>query len=219
MSLLVQNRKMQKTSGAGIRVYNWTIRAGLSCPYAGECNKPGNCYAQSGAYQFPAVRAKHTANLELTKTEFFVPAMIAEIRRALLTCTKKGMGLVIRIHDAGDFYSMEYLLKWIAIIMEFPNVTFYCYTKSVPLFKRLPGIRPFNFIVNYSMGGIADKWVDETSDRHVHIFESENELVQAGYIRNDDTDALAFEPGITRIGLVARWKMRPTYMGRLPVAV
>jgi len=213
MSLLTQNSKMKKTSGKYLRVMNWSIRAGVSCPYAGACNKPGKCYAQSGMYNYPVVRAKHEANLELTKTDFFVPQMKAEIQRCLELATKQRQTLVIRIHDAGDFYSMEYLLKWLEIIGEFPDVLFYCYTKSAVLFKRLPGVKPFNFVVNYSMGGIADRWVDETTDRHVHIFASEEELLAAGYVRNDVDDSLAFEPGVRRIGLVARHGITPTYKG------
>ena len=211
--LLTQNSKMRKTGNAKVRVFNWTIRAGVSCPYAGACNKVGTCYAQSGAYQFGNVRRKHEANLEFTKSPFFVRSMTTEIGRISKRLAKQGITMVVRIHDAGDFYSMDYLLNWIEIIRAFPNVTFYCYTKSVPLFKRLPGKLPWNFVVNYSMGGIADRWVDETSDRHVHIFESEEQLVAAGYTRNDEDDHLAFEPGIVRIGLVARWKMVPTWKG------
>jgi len=209
--LLTQNSKMRKTGSDTVRVFNWTIRAGVSCPYAGACNKVGTCYAQSGAYQFGNVKRKHEANLEFTKNEFFVRSMTTEIGRISKRLAKQGITMVVRIHDAGDFYSMEYLLKWLTIINEFPNVTFYCYTKSVPLFKRLPMTRPFNLIVNYSMGGIADRQVNEDTDRHVHIFESEEQLVAAGYTRNDEDDHLAFEPGITKLGLVARWKMVPTW--------
>lgn len=219
MGLLTQNSKMSKTSTAYLRVMNWSIRAGVSCPYAGDCNKPGKCYAQSGMYNYPTTKAKHEANLALTKTDFFVPQMKAEIQQYLNTATKKKQTLVIRIHDAGDFYSLDYLLKWLEIINEFPGVTFYCYTKGAVLFKRLPGKLPFNFVVNYSMGGLADRWVNQNTDRHVHIFATEEELLAAGYVRNDADDSLAFEPSVTRIGLVARHGIAPTYKGPLSVAV
>lgn len=211
MGLLTQNTKMKKTGSENVRVLNWTIRAGVSCPFAGACNRPGKCYAQSGAYQFGNVRRKHEANFELTKTEGFEQQMRNELMRHYKLATKKGQRLIVRIHDAGDFYSLEYLLKWLGIIRDFEAVTFYCYTKSVPLFKRLPGVLPSNFLVNFSMGGIADRQVDVNADRHVHIFESAEALLQAGYVRNDDTDRLAFDSSVRKIGLVARWKMTPTF--------
>lgn len=215
MGLLTQNSKMKKTSTSeAVRVLNWTIRAGISCPYAGACNRPGKCYAQSGAYQFGNVRRKHEANFELTKTSDFEQLMRDELMRHEKLATKKGQRLIVRIHDAGDFYSLEYLLKWLGIIRDFEAVTFYCYTKSVPLFKRLPGVLPSNFLVNFSMGGIADRFVDENSDRHVHIFDSEESLINAGYVRNDDTDRLAFDASVKRIGLVARWNILPTFVSK-----
>jgi hypothetical protein len=213
MGLLTKNQKMGKTSTDAIDVWNWTIRAGVSCPYAGACNAPGKCYAQSGAYQFGNVRKKHEANLALTKTDDFVQQMSTEIARLHKNATKRSRRLYIRIHDAGDFYSLEYLLKWLEVIRTLPqDITYYCYTKSVPLFKRLPGSLPSNFIVNYSMGGIADKYVDTSADKHVHIFASEQELVAANYVRNDADDSLAFDASVRKVGLVARWGILPTYV-------
>jgi hypothetical protein len=52
-------------------------------------------------------------------------------------CSKpKMVDKYVRIHDAGDFYSLEYLLLWLEIVKACPNVTFYCYTKEVKMFKR-----------------------------------------------------------------------------------
>jgi hypothetical protein len=37
---------------------------------------------------------------------------------------------VLRIHVAGDFYSLAYLLRWIQIATSLPNVNFWVYTKA-----------------------------------------------------------------------------------------
>ena len=44
-----------------------------------------------------------------------------------------------RIHESGDFYNYEYLVKWYQISKNFVgrNIVFEAYTKSLPLFDRL----------------------------------------------------------------------------------
>jgi hypothetical protein len=64
--LLTQNREMR-----AIGVWNWTLpalaarlpdgRTQVTCPAASACTRI--CYARNGTYLFPAVKAKHTANL------------------------------------------------------------------------------------------------------------------------------------------------------------
>jgi hypothetical protein len=48
--------------------------------------------------------------------------MVREIRR-------KGV-LVVRIHVAGDFFSVEYAAKWLAVMRQCPKVRFYFYSRS-----------------------------------------------------------------------------------------
>lgn len=208
MALLTKNSKMTKTSNDKYTVFNFTLPAVQTCPSAGQCKQ--GCFATKGAYVWPVVRAKHQSNLDATKSESFVDLMSREITVKLKSANRTGKRLVIRIHDAGDFYSPQYLMKWIQVIDSFPSVQFYCYTKSVALFKRLNSI-PANLIVNYSFGGLLDKLIDTTKDKHVHIFGNEKELIEAGYTRNDSDDSLAFDASVKRIGLVARHGIGSTY--------
>ena len=133
MKLLTQNSKMKKSSAFGITVVNWTIPAfrasdgTITCPNAGAC--AAGCYAQMGAYIWSNVRAAHQAKLDLTKTDAFVPEMVAEIEAWLSKRTVSR--LKVRIHDAGDFYSREYASRWFAIMRHFETddrVSFYAYT-------------------------------------------------------------------------------------------
>jgi len=208
MSLLTKNSKMSKTSNELRTVYNFTLPAVQTCPSAGTCKK--NCFATKGAYSWPMVQNKHNQNWFATKEPNFVELMTKEIQVKAKTAKRQNKQLVIRIHDAGDFYSLEYLLKWFHIVLQFPEVQFYCYTKSVSLFKRL-NRTPVNLLVNYSFGGLLDGLIDTDTDRHVHIFKDVESLVRAGYTQNDADDSLAFDLNVQRIGLVGRWGMAGTY--------
>lgn len=206
--LLSKNSKMTKTSNDQYSVFNWTLPAIQTCPSAGQCKK--GCFATKGAYIWSGVKAKHQANLAATKADNFIGLMSAEISVKLKTATRQKKQLVIRIHDAGDFYSPQYLMKWFSIIDAFPSVQFYCYTKSVALFKKVNAI-PSNLLVNFSFGGLLDSLIDTNTDRHVHIFQNEADLIAAGYQRNDSDDSLAFDSSVKKIGLVARWGIGSTF--------
>jgi hypothetical protein len=81
---------------------------------------------------------------------------------------KRGLKAV-RIHGSGDFYSQEYLDKWISIAKINPSIRFYCYTKSLHLdWSNLPA----NFVVIQSMGGNYDHLIDWKRSV-ARVFESE----------------------------------------------
>jgi hypothetical protein len=113
-------------------------------------------------------------------------------------------GKHIRIHDAGDFFSDEYLLAWLDIANLTPDVTFYCYTKEVSRFKRLvePNCPP-NFRYLYSMGGKEDHLVDKENDRHADVFTDDAAILDAGYMNQDASDLLAITLPSNKIGIPA----------------
>jgi hypothetical protein len=116
------------------------------------------------------------------------------------TAIKHNKRLVIRIHDSGDFYSMEYIRKWLEIIHRNADVQFYAYTKQVPIFRRLE--LPINFTVIYSEGGLADDRINTATDRHSRVFSSLDELHAAGYDDATEDDSVAWRSTTGRIGLV-----------------
>ena len=86
MNLLTQNSKLKKTSKElGLRVFNFGIPAyksasgKLTCPMADSCVK--FCYAKKGAYIWSNVKPAFEKRYQLTKTDNFVEAMNAEIRK------------------------------------------------------------------------------------------------------------------------------------------
>ena len=60
-----------------------------------------------------------------------------------------GWQVSIRWHDAGDFFSKDYLDMTLKLAQQFPDVKFYAYTKmaNAALSEKLP-----NFIINWSEG-------------------------------------------------------------------
>jgi len=204
--LLTQNSKMRKSSLDGLTVVNWTIPAfqsvtGLrTCPNAGLCAV--GCYARSGTYRFGNVASAHEAKLELTQTDEFVPMMILEIESWL---RRRSVSMLkIRIHDSGDFYSLEYFNKWIRIMSYFgtdERVTFYAYSKQVKMIKEY-GNLPTSFRVIYSFGGKEDRYIDTDNDFHSMVFESVVELGVAGYSDGTHDDLVAAVGNNKKIGLV-----------------
>ena len=207
MKLLTQNSKMKKSSQNGITVVNWTIPAFMSqtgiktCPNAGLCAI--GCYARQGAYMFGNVKIAHEAKLELTQTDTFVLDMMAEINLWLSKRSTKH--LKVRIHDAGDFYSLEYLNRWIEIMSHFENdsrVSFYAYTKQVQMFQNEAKRIPANFRVIFSFGGKQDNLIQLDTDFHAKVFETMDQLETAGYQNGTDDDMVAATGKSNKIGLV-----------------
>lgn len=209
MKFLSQNTKMKNSSQKGITVFNFTIPAfqsntGLkTCPNAGLC--AAGCYARMGTYQFGNVKSKHEANLAATQTETFVSDMIAEIN--LILKRKTVEHLKIRIHDAGDFYSLSYFKKWIAIMNHFENnsrVSFYAYSKQVKMIQEYQKetALPVSFRVIFSYGGKQDSLIQIETDFHSRVFESLDALLAAGYVDGTQDDMIAAIGKSNKIGLV-----------------
>ena len=188
MNLLTQNSKLKKTSKAlGLRVFNFGIPAyksasgKLTCPMADECVK--FCYAKKGAYIWSNVKPAFEKRYELSKTDDFVEAMNAEIRK------KKPD--YVRVHDSGDYYSRAYLHKWIQVAIHNPDVRFYSYTNMVKMMLNVS--LPDNYDIIFSDSGKQKNLINERVHRHTKIFSSHSDLVHAGY-----TDASAVDLYATR---------------------
>ena len=188
MNLLTQNTKLKKTSKElGLRVFNFGIPAyksasgKLTCPMADSCVK--FCYAKKGAYIWSNVKPAFEKRYQLSKTDKFVDAMNAEIRK------KKPD--YVRVHDSGDYYSRAYLKKWIDIANSNPNVRFYSYTNMIDMMLKTS--LPDNYDIIFSDSGKQKHLIDERKHRHTKIFKSNDDLNSAGY-----TDASSIDLHATR---------------------
>lgn len=217
-------------------IWNWTLPAWVVqrsngqhvnvCPQAGACAKL--CYARTGTFMFPAVKAAHQRNLDLVLDDLpawrtlmaselghrrFRPSGVprmpwlgrGHLHPVVANLLDAGAAAV-RIHDSGDFLSEEYLRAWLWVAGETPDVLFYAYTKEVALFKGLlthDRPAPPNFLWVYSLGGRQDHLIDRDRDRHAEVFPDETAIRAAGYVNQDAHDLLCvLSPG-HRIGIPA----------------
>jgi len=209
MNWLSQNKKMQKSSQGDTIIFNWGIPAfrsntGLiTCPKAKHC--VSGCYARSGAYRFSNVVSKYEARLQLALSPQFESIMQVELDEARRISLKQGKQCLIRIHDSGDFFSLDYTLTWFRMIRLNPDITFYAYTKMVQMFedlsKNYTDAIPTNLIMIYSYGGAEDSMIQTETHRHSKVFQSETELLDAGYINASHDDTLALTKN-NKVGLV-----------------
>ena len=117
-------------SKTGKRVYTWSMLPGKDGTCVCSCE---GCYAMTGFYQMPSVKAALQQNTDIVNNdiEFFYNAVSAQLEII-------GSG-EIRIHAAGDFSTKnpeEYAYTWQRIAKENPSFLFWTYTK-VSQFENL----------------------------------------------------------------------------------
>ena len=169
--LLKQNEKMKHSNGAYEQFFNIGFAAliGLSldestneliivntCPGAGSCKV--DCFAMKGGkVQFPDAWLSDSKILTylLNDPAGFQGQLMQEIGKEVRDGRKgskdfrDGWKVTIRWHDAGDFFSPEYLSLAFDVAKQFPDVKFYAYTKIA---SAALADKPENFIINWSEG-------------------------------------------------------------------
>lgn len=196
-----------------------------ACPSAGACAQL--CYARNGTYLFPNVRAAHIRNLEMVLGDLdgWRSQMVAELQRKKFrpTGTPRALtkpdkvvlddwmehwyeagGRAVRVHDAGDFFSDEYLQAWLEIARQTPDVLFYAYTKEVRRFRSVAVPHsPPNFRWLWSLGGKEDHLINLEYERHADVFADEDAITAAGYQSQDASDLYAVTLATPKVGIPA----------------
>lgn len=135
-------------SKVGKTVWTWSMLPGKEGTCVCDCI---GCYAETGFYNMPSVKASLTANMLLVETDidFFYRAISAQLETI-------GSGTV-RIHAAGDFAtknSAEYAATWHRIVKENPSFLLWTYTK-VREYEHLFDDVPNGNIVKSVIDGIG----------------------------------------------------------------
>ena len=112
---------LQGNQKIGSAIHNWSLPAVTSCPGASELCKEA-CYARKHRFGYAVVRRRLQWNWRQCLRDDFVERMVSEIR-------SRGV-LVLRVHVSGDFWSVEYVERWLEIMRQAPRVRFYAYTRS-----------------------------------------------------------------------------------------
>lgn len=177
-----QNTKLKKDGIFHFSIPAFRSQFGfVTCPGAAKCAV--GCYARQGFHAMSWVKHKKERNFAATLRMDFAEMITTEI--------KKRKVKILRIHEAGDFYSEEYLLKWFSICWENPEVKFYAYTKMLPMFKQLDKM-PANFTVIYSYGGKWDSLIGKR-DHHAKVFKTKEALKKSGYVDASKSDLVAIK--------------------------
>jgi hypothetical protein len=170
-ALLKQNEKMKHSNGEFEQFFNVGFAAltGIAldeqtnkliivntCPGAGSCKI--DCFAMKGGkIQFKNAWQSDGRILTylLNDPDGFFNQLSAEISKEEQDGQKgdkkfpNGWKTTIRWHDAGDFFSPEYLDLALKMAAKHPDTKFYAYTKMA---AAALGNKPPNFIINWSEG-------------------------------------------------------------------
>ena len=175
-ALLKQNEKMKHSNGEFEQFFNVGFAAlvGIAldeqtnnlivvntCPGAGSCKV--DCFAMKGGkIQFKAAWQSDGRILTylLNDPDGFFNQLSSEISKEARAAAKgdkkfpDGWQTTVRWHDAGDFFSPEYLDMALKMAAKHPDVRFYAYTKmaGAALAKK-----PDNFIINWSEGANTEQ--------------------------------------------------------------
>lgn len=95
------------------------------------------CYSYKAQRRFPAVLKARERNLEISKGDFDI---------AYTKTTK-----YVRVHADGEFYSQEYINRWVKIARSKPDVIFYAYTKRLKHFDFSELKSLSNFVLHSSL--------------------------------------------------------------------
>ena len=183
-AILKQNEKMVHSDGSSSVFFNVGLPAlkGLAvnettgefvivdtCPGAGVCKT--FCYAMKGGYvqwKASSLGMTRVLNFLLNDPDGFAHLVKMELSAAHKKFSAKGTKVVVRWHDAGDFFSPEYLEVAYDIARAFPDIDFYAYTKIASVAHSE---KPANFKINFSSGAqpSQEKLVDFARAKHSRV--------------------------------------------------
>ena len=129
------NAKLKNTDK--VRFMIWNLPARETCPFKTDgCSR--SCYAIRSE-RYPSCKESRQRNYAETLASDFVSNMIYTIEKRLSSRAFKNKKAIFRIHESGDFYSLEYTAVWVEIAKHFQNdhrIVFTAYTKSIEFFVK-----------------------------------------------------------------------------------
>lgn len=168
--LLKQNEKMQHSNGESEQFFNIGFAAlvGIAldentnelvvvntCPGAGSCKV--ECFAMKGGkiqFEGPWLSDGRILTFLLNDPDGFFNKLSQEISKEEKKAQKGQYRLTIRWHDAGDFFSPEYMDMAFKLAGNHPDTKFYAYTKIA---KAVLAQKPSNFMINWSEGASSSQ--------------------------------------------------------------
>jgi hypothetical protein len=195
----------------GKEVITFSLPSGYTCPGALDCLSRANrktgiitdgpatkfrCFSAMSEALFSNVRKSRWDNFELLNDTIDKTSLILD---SLLR--KKKYFSHVRIHVAGDFYSQDYFNSWLEVAKYMPQVTFYAYTKNLPLWVNAidivgNGRKPAklsNFVLTASRGSKWDNLIAQYKLRTAKVVFSEAQAKSEELsIDHDDSHAMKY---------------------------
>lgn len=230
--ILGTNAKMAKSKEEGAITYDLTLPAlsGIvvdeetgefvevtTCPGAGECQT--YCYARKGGYRmFPAssMSAGRALNFLLNHPEEYMKMFDSEVKKAKALAAKNGIKLLVRVHDAGDFFSKKYYDLVMGVKKQNPDCKFYFYTKMGAIISAdqpkdvigqfSPGAksREVKIVQMYrQQGGFAKEAITLDKDEFRGLFVTD---AKGKYVKDDK--------GRTQVVSPEAWEQFKQYLGK-----
>lgn len=163
------NDKLSNTDNYNFYIFN--LPSLITCPNSTElCRK--TCYAKSAENMFKLVKNSRNRNLEESRKDTFIEDMVNIIRYEIDSKKNKNKTIIFRLHESGDFYSQQYLEKWIKISNEFKNenIVLQAYTKSIDYFRYI-NLNDINIKILFSeMPDTKKKDLDLANEKNMSIF-------------------------------------------------
>jgi len=129
------------------------------------------CYALREQKRWKNVRTSRDNMLNRSQQDTFIDEAISEL--------KKFGKKYVRVHASGEFYSQEYVDKWLEIAKALPNLTFYAYTKRESEFDfsglhALPNFVLHNSYVHVNGGQVVNygkpAYLEQIVNEHPQAF-------------------------------------------------
>ena len=217
-ALLKENEKMKHSSGELEQFFNIGFAAltGVAvdegknkliivntCPGAGSCKV--DCFAMKGGkiqFKNAWISDGRILTYLLNDPDGFFNQLKSEIEKEKRLGDKNGYRVTIRWHDAGDFFSPDYMNLAFKMAESIPDVNFYAYTKiaDAALTKK-----PDNFMINWSEGA------SKSQERQVKANDPQLEKTKNSRIVPDDLfkDLLLKKDGKLVKGPTEQWQLQP----------
>lgn len=155
------------------------------------------CYAARAQSQYPAPNMNAFRNLDLLNlanksggvkamTDLIVDSMNYYEKE------KKFRFDILRVHEAGDFFTSDYMKAWFEAARRKPKTLFYAYTTSVPFWVENMKEKPVNFKLIASMDNENVDLINQHGLRFSRVVGSEEEAKELG-LPIDVDDRIAWD--------------------------
>jgi len=202
----------------------FSLPSGYSCPNAGVCKtfadritgeitdlpqRNGTIAAEFRCFSAmsevrPNVREARWHNWDLLReTMYLTDSDTKKQLQALTELIELSIAVqpaldLVRVHEAGDYWTELYMHAWANAARNYSRMTFYSFTKSLGMWYNLRKVLPKNMYLTASYGGVLDTMITKyprTFKRSARVVYTEQEAANLGLeIDHDDSHCLGDKP-------------------------